>query len=126
MDRGDIRETATKQLWLVNNNFLFKSNQPTAMASIRCLHQWTVNCCSRFEVSTSKQTTPTTPTQIQIQQPPILISRRWAVALISSTLPFCLSPPSEARERRNKKTIPLEDYLTARLLLSLSLSLLFF
>ncbi|GMN34711.1 hypothetical protein TIFTF001_004860 [Ficus carica] len=80
------------------------------MASIRCLHQWTVNCCSRFEVSTSKQTTPT---QIQIQQPPILISRRCAVSLISSTLPFCLSPPSEARERRNKKTIPLEDYLTA-------------
>ncbi|XP_031404208.1 peptidyl-prolyl cis-trans isomerase FKBP18, chloroplastic isoform X2 [Punica granatum] len=45
---------------------------------------------------------------------PVRISRRSAI-LISSSLPFTLTslpPPSEARERRNKKNIPLEEYST--------------
>ncbi|KAK4803689.1 hypothetical protein SAY86_003506 [Trapa natans] len=46
---------------------------------------------------------------------PLRFSRRSTV-LISSSIPFTLTslpPPSEARERRNKKNIPLDDYSTS-------------
>nr|GMD41990.1 peptidyl-prolyl cis-trans isomerase FKBP18, chloroplastic [Ipomoea batatas] len=53
-----------------------------------------------------------TPTQHLKQTSPI-ISRRSAVILIS-VLPLTLLPPQPllARERRNRKNIPLEDYQT--------------
>ncbi|EXB56284.1 Peptidyl-prolyl cis-trans isomerase FKBP18 [Morus notabilis] len=85
------------------------------MASIRCLHHWTVKCGGSIEVSTA---TNSKSTISQIQQP---ISRRCVILISSSvllpwsliSLPSPVVPPSEARERRNKKTIPLEDYLTS-------------
>ncbi|KAB1225834.1 Peptidyl-prolyl cis-trans isomerase FKBP18, chloroplastic [Morella rubra] len=81
------------------------------MASVRSLDGWTVNCHLQF-------CTKPTPNQARLPKQvvlPIPISRR--SALLISSLPFGLlishSPPSEARERRNRKTIPLEDYLTS-------------
>lgn len=78
---------------------------PTPMASIRSLGKWTVD----------HQIFPQ-HTTIQAKQAvvSIPISRRAAAILISS-LPFSvISLPkcSEARERRNKKAIPLEAYHT--------------
>lgn len=54
--------------------------------------------------------------QLRFSEP---ISRRSAI-LISSSVPFGLTwlpQPSEARERRNRKNIPLEDYATSRKLI---------
>lgn len=78
---------------------------PTPMASIRSLGKWTVDhqICPQHTTIQAKQAVVSIP-----------ISRRAAAILISS-LPFSvISLPkcSEARERRNKKAIPLEDYHT--------------
>ncbi|PON33098.1 Peptidyl-prolyl cis-trans isomerase, FKBP-type [Parasponia andersonii] len=81
------------------------------MASIRCLHQWSVND-GGLEFSSKPNTKE--PKQVVVSR--VAISRRCGILI--STLPFNLismwpQPPiSEARERRNRKTIPLEDYLT--------------
>ncbi|XP_035551408.1 peptidyl-prolyl cis-trans isomerase FKBP18, chloroplastic-like isoform X1 [Juglans regia] len=81
------------------------------MASFRSLDEYTVThllqLCAK-PISNQAQF----PKQAVL---PLPISRRSAILI--SSLPFGLlvshSPPSEARERRNKKTIPLEDYLTS-------------
>ncbi|KAG2698064.1 hypothetical protein I3843_07G132900 [Carya illinoinensis] len=81
------------------------------MASIRSLDEYTVThllqLCAK-PISNHAQF----PKQAFL---PLPISRRSAILI--SSLPFGLlvshSPPSEARERRNKKTIPLEDYVTS-------------
>ncbi|KDO85194.1 hypothetical protein CISIN_1g027748mg [Citrus sinensis] len=75
------------------------------MASIRSFGKWTVDhqICPQHTTIQAKQAVVSIP-----------ISRRAAAILISS-LPFSvISLPkcSEARERRNKKAIPLEDYHT--------------
>ncbi|XP_062165406.1 peptidyl-prolyl cis-trans isomerase FKBP18, chloroplastic [Alnus glutinosa] len=83
------------------------------MASVRSLDKGTVDHRHLLQPCAK-------PTTNQAQCPkqavfPIPISRRSAILI--SSLPFILishSPPSEARERRNKKAIPLEDYLTSR------------
>ncbi|XP_019186721.1 PREDICTED: peptidyl-prolyl cis-trans isomerase FKBP18, chloroplastic [Ipomoea nil] len=57
---------------------------------------------------------PTRPSNTPTQQASPIISRRSALILIS-VLPLTLLPPPQpllARERRNRKTIPLEDYNT--------------
>lgn len=78
---------------------------PTPMASIRSFGKWTVDhqICPQHTTIQAKQAVVSIP-----------ISRRAAAILISS-LPFSvISLPkcSEARERRNKKAIPLEAYHT--------------
>ncbi|KAK0577450.1 hypothetical protein LWI29_033076 [Acer saccharum] len=80
------------------------------MASIRNLNRWTLDHHHHLHECSKQQTQPTKHVVFSIP-----ISRRSATILISS-LPLIslISPPqhAEARERRNKKTIPLEDYLT--------------
>lgn len=93
-----------------------------ASNSIRCMHQWPavngehylfqvcyrVPKAKRYQKQRREQA-------VNLTAIPISISRRSAILI--SSLPFSLislSPPSEARERRNKKTIPLEDYVTSR------------
>ncbi|KAL5557687.1 hypothetical protein UlMin_033898 [Ulmus minor] len=77
------------------------------MASLRCLHRVSVNCdATKFQNPKKKEA---------VVLNSIAISRRCVIVICS--LPFSLSPavpvgPSEARERRNRKTIPPEDYLT--------------
>ncbi|XP_042011607.1 peptidyl-prolyl cis-trans isomerase FKBP18, chloroplastic-like isoform X2 [Salvia splendens] len=56
--------------------------------------------------------------------PPLPISRR--SALLISVLPFCIIAHPQtllARERRTRKTIPLEDYLSTRSLTNTTMSL---
>ena len=95
---------------------------PTAMASVRNIHRWAVDNLLLTPTSSAIQTQP--PKHVILPMP---ISRRCAILI--SVLPFSvISQPhsSDARERRTKKNIPLEDYLTSRELLipsSLSLSL---
>ncbi|KAJ4825261.1 Peptidyl-prolyl cis-trans isomerase fkbp18, chloroplastic [Turnera subulata] len=82
------------------------------MASIRNVGRWAVKHGNQLPVP-SKSTTKQTqhhPKEVTLAKP---TSRRSAILV--STLSFSLiSLPqlSEARERRNRKTIPLEDYLT--------------
>ncbi|KAF8406728.1 hypothetical protein HHK36_008820 [Tetracentron sinense] len=77
------------------------------MASIHSFDRWVdLLLCSR-PTATQKQH----PKQVVLRTP---ISRR--SALLISVLPLnfiSLSLPSQARERRNRKTIPLEDYMTS-------------
>ncbi|KAF3446920.1 hypothetical protein FNV43_RR12100 [Rhamnella rubrinervis] len=86
---------------------------------IRCLQKWPVNgehdglfqVCYRVPKGYQKQSREQV---VQSTAIPNSISRRCAILI--SSLPFSLislSTPSEARERRNRKTIPLEDYLTS-------------
>ncbi|XVF35804.1 hypothetical protein REPUB_Repub19eG0002300 [Reevesia pubescens] len=78
------------------------------MASVRIEQRWNLDyqkICSKCSATQTKNTK-----QVVLSVP---ISRRCAILV--SSLPFTLiSLPqfSVARERRNKKTIPLEDYLT--------------
>ncbi|KAK1304676.1 hypothetical protein QJS10_CPB11g02178 [Acorus calamus] len=81
------------------------------MASVNSFQRWVVEDLlfsstkhKKKEVQTRCELVPRMPT----------LSRRQA--LLISGLPFsfiALSPPSQARERRNKKFIPLEDYMTS-------------
>ncbi|OVA01462.1 Peptidyl-prolyl cis-trans isomerase [Macleaya cordata] len=78
------------------------------MTSIQSLERWAVDffLCSKPKI-----------VQNQSQNQailPIPISRRSAILI--SVLPFnliSLSPPSQARERRNRKIIPPEDFITS-------------
>ncbi|XP_022772543.1 peptidyl-prolyl cis-trans isomerase FKBP18, chloroplastic [Durio zibethinus] len=79
------------------------------MASVRILQIWNPDyhrICSKCTAANQTQNTK----QLVLSIP---ISRRCAILV--SSVPFSLiSLPhfSEARERRNKKTIPIEDYLS--------------
>ncbi|KAK6277802.1 PREDICTED: peptidyl-prolyl cis-trans isomerase FKBP18, chloroplastic [Theobroma cacao] len=78
------------------------------MASVRILQRCNLDChkiCSKCSANQTHNTK-----QVVLSIP---ISRRCAI-LVSSVPFFLVSLPqfSEARERRNKKTIPIEDYLT--------------
>ncbi|XP_021285470.1 peptidyl-prolyl cis-trans isomerase FKBP18, chloroplastic isoform X1 [Herrania umbratica] len=78
------------------------------MASVRILQRWNLDyhkICSKCSANQTHNTK-----QVVLSMP---ISRRRAI-LVSSVPFFLVSLPqfSEARERRNKKTIPIEDYLT--------------
>ncbi|XP_065880423.1 peptidyl-prolyl cis-trans isomerase FKBP18, chloroplastic isoform X2 [Euphorbia lathyris] len=79
------------------------------MASARSLERWTLNFTQPISKSTAKQNL-----NQQLNFSRIPNSRRCAILI--STLPFLsltlLPRTSEARERRNRKNIPLEDYLT--------------
>ncbi|XP_031270277.1 peptidyl-prolyl cis-trans isomerase FKBP18, chloroplastic [Pistacia vera] len=79
------------------------------MASIRSLNSWTVE--NHLQICSKHRTIQTqNANQVVVSIP---ISRRSAILI--SSLPFTLiSLPqhSEARERRNRKAVPLEDYLT--------------
>ncbi|KAL7154508.1 hypothetical protein ABFS83_03G006300 [Erythranthe nasuta] len=55
---------------------------------------------------------PPTPKTLTLALPPLTISRRSAAILIPLTL-IALPQTSLARERRSRKIIPLEDYLTS-------------
>lgn len=81
------------------------------------------NCSKPFN---TKQ--PQLPVVVVV--PLIPISRRCAIMMISTVLPLALisslPQPSMARERRNRKIIPLEDYLTSCQSLPLPLQLLTF
>lgn len=68
-------------------------------------------------------------TQTQLQSGKQLEISRRSTAILVSSLPFSLvnclfPPPLHARERRSRKKIPIDDYLTSRWF-SLSLLLLF-
>eukprot|EP00262_Sarcandra_glabra_P007576 TRINITY_DN20464_c0_g1_i1.p1 TRINITY_DN20464_c0_g1~~TRINITY_DN20464_c0_g1_i1.p1 ORF type:complete len:246 (+),score=30.26 TRINITY_DN20464_c0_g1_i1:70-738(+) len=78
------------------------------MASTQSFYRWAVDlllCSNR--TTYHKQC----PNQVLLPMP---ISRRYALLL--SVLPLNLiavsPPPSQARERRSRKSIPLEDYMT--------------
>ncbi|KAK4428307.1 MLO-like protein 5 [Sesamum alatum] len=80
---------------------------PTAMASLRPIEK----CTPKIPQSCSK---PTAHTKQELAFPPLSISRRSAILI--SVLPLTLTALPQtllARERRNRKTIPLEDYLTS-------------
>ncbi|KAJ6306170.1 hypothetical protein OIU78_021487 [Salix suchowensis] len=81
------------------------------MASTRSLDKWIVH-------RHLQNLAEFTPKQTQEQSNHVCLSKPTSrrCAILISTLPFTLiSLPqlAEARERRNKKTIPLEDYLTS-------------
>ncbi|XP_011041180.1 PREDICTED: peptidyl-prolyl cis-trans isomerase FKBP18, chloroplastic isoform X2 [Populus euphratica] len=81
------------------------------MASTRSLDQWSVHRHLQNLAASTPKKTQEQSNHVFLSKP---TSRRCAILI--STLPFTLtSLPqlSEARERRNKKTIPLEDYLTS-------------
>nr|AWW15204.1 peptidyl-prolyl cis-trans isomerase [Manihot esculenta] len=81
-----------------------------AMASMKSLDRWTVNQLQIASKFSGKQTQEPSK-QLLLSIP---TSRRCAILI--SSFPFSLvslTPLSEARERRNKKVIPLEDYLTS-------------
>ncbi|CAL2258064.1 unnamed protein product [Prunus armeniaca] len=93
------------------------------MASIRCLtvnhrhHHHHPRLSSSSSSKPSKSTTQVVDKAEQVVRVSVpissLISRRCAILI--TWLPLSLisaSPPSEARERRNRKVIPLEDYRT--------------
>ncbi|GMY28952.1 peptidyl-prolyl cis-trans isomerase FKBP18, chloroplastic isoform X1 [Fagus crenata] len=89
------------------------------MASVRSLYKWTVDQRQQqhhlLQICAKSTTNQSQHAKELVL--PIPISRRSAILI--SSLPLSLSlishspPSSEARERRNKKTIPLEDYLTS-------------
>lgn len=88
---------------------------PTAMASVQSVDKWAVDSLRLAPKASTIQTQ--SPKHVILPMP---ISRRCAILI--SVLPFSLiAQPysSEARERRAKKNIPLEDYLTGRQLLTL-------
>lgn len=98
--------------WAVKTLTMFIS---TAMASIRSLDKWTVNHRQQLQICAKSSTNQSQRANQLVL--PIPISRRSAILIYSLPLSFSLisySPQSEARERRNRKTIPLEDYLTSR------------
>ncbi|KAL6317610.1 hypothetical protein AAG906_030363 [Vitis piasezkii] len=79
------------------------------MASVRSIHRWDVDNLLLTPTSSAIQAQP--PKHVILPMP---ITRRCAILI--SVLPFSLiSQPhsSDARERRTKKNIPLEDYLTS-------------
>ncbi|KAJ7966995.1 Peptidylprolyl isomerase [Quillaja saponaria] len=81
------------------------------MASPRCSDKWTVDYSHFLNQVCLCPNQARNPKQVALSVSSV--SRR-SVLLISS-LPFIsitLSPPAEGRERRNRKTIPLENYLT--------------
>ena len=90
------------------------------MASVRSLYKWTVDQRQQqhhlLQICAKSTTNQSQHAKELVL--PIPISRRSAILI--SSLPLSLSlishspQSSEARERRNKKTIPLEDYLTSR------------
>ncbi|KAI3949696.1 hypothetical protein MKX01_040913 [Papaver californicum] len=80
------------------------------MTAVHSLERWAVDIfhCSKPELRNQNQT----HTQNQVVYP-IPISRRSAILI--SVIPFSLislPPSSQARERRNRKIIPAEDYVT--------------
>jgi peptidylprolyl isomerase len=82
------------------------------MASTRSLDKWSGHRHLQNLAESTPKKTQEQSNHVFLSNP---TSRRCAILI--STLPFTLtSLPqlSEARERRNKKTIPLEDYLTSR------------
>lgn len=96
-------------LWLVGIS-------PTVMASLKTLEKFILKKTPFF----SEPTIHTEPENVAVS--PLPISRRSAVLI--SVLPFSLVALPQtllARERRNRKAIPIEDYLTSRQSLSLSL-----
>ncbi|CAL5331986.1 hypothetical protein CsSME_00013366 [Camellia sinensis var. sinensis] len=84
------------------------------MASVQTLGRWTV----KNPVHGSKQITMSMDqTKQTVVVPMIPISRRSAILISALSLGgggglISLPQPAPARERRNKKIIPLEDYLT--------------
>lgn len=89
-------------LWLVGIS-------PTVMASLKTLEKFTLKKTPFF----SEPTIHTEPENVAVS--PLPISRRSAVLI--SVLPFSLVALPQtllARERRNRKVIPIEDYLTSR------------
>ncbi|KAF2310250.1 hypothetical protein GH714_007411 [Hevea brasiliensis] len=79
------------------------------MASMSSFERWTVNRLQIVSKSTAKQKQE--PSKLFLL--PVPTSRRCAILISALPLGLILLPPlSEARERRNKKAIPLEDYLT--------------
>ncbi|KAA8537382.1 hypothetical protein F0562_026931 [Nyssa sinensis] len=82
------------------------------MVSIQSLDRWTVY--NHRHLHCSKPTTNRTQQHIDQIVFPISISRRYAILVPALPLGLVSLPlPSEARERRNRKIIPLEDYLTS-------------
>lgn len=79
--------------------------KPVAMASLQRFGTWAVECS--YPSSSNVQTK-------QVIRPIIPISRRSAI-LISVLSVDLISTPLQtlARERRNRKVIPLEEYLTS-------------
>ncbi|KAI3980659.1 hypothetical protein MKX01_025224 [Papaver californicum] len=80
------------------------------MTAVQSLERWAVDIfhCSKPKLRNQKQT----QTQKQVVYS-IPISRRSAILI--SVIPFSLislPPSSQARERRNRKIIPPEDYVT--------------
>ncbi|KAI3864627.1 hypothetical protein MKX03_009147 [Papaver bracteatum] len=84
------------------------------MTSVQSLERWAVDIfhCSKPKLTNQNQIQIQTQTQNQVIFP-IPISRR--AAILISVIPFsliALPPSSQARERRSRKTIPPEDYVT--------------
>ncbi|XP_043709697.1 peptidyl-prolyl cis-trans isomerase FKBP18, chloroplastic isoform X2 [Telopea speciosissima] len=83
------------------------------MACVPSFEGWPGNILSCSKPSANSKQHPN-QNQVRLVALPIPISRR--SALLTTLLPLnliFLSPPSLARERRNRKTIPLEDYMTS-------------
>lgn len=92
------------------------------MASIKCIETRTVhNSLMGLKPTTinksQQQPNAKQEAPVVVVLPVLPISRRSAI-LMSPLLPLglisLLPKPSLARERRNRKTIPIEDYLTSR------------
>ncbi|XP_057974484.1 peptidyl-prolyl cis-trans isomerase FKBP18, chloroplastic isoform X2 [Malania oleifera] len=64
--------------------------------------------CSKFPTSTNQ----TEPTSQVVSPKPILRRRTLLISVLPLSL-ISLPQPLKARERRNRQTIPLEDYLTS-------------
>ncbi|XP_022135703.1 peptidyl-prolyl cis-trans isomerase FKBP18, chloroplastic [Momordica charantia] len=81
-----------------------------ALAVTKSLDSWSID---RLLPQTRSQSTPSSRANARQEALSLPISRRSAILI--SSLPFALVSvsPSEARDRRNKKTVPLEDYLTS-------------
>ncbi|KAI8013696.1 hypothetical protein LOK49_LG05G03927 [Camellia lanceoleosa] len=87
------------------------------MASVKSLGRWTVNNPAHGSKQTTMSMDQTKQTVVVVVVPMIPISRRSAILISALSLGgggglISLPQPSLARERRNKKIIPLEDYLT--------------
>jgi hypothetical protein len=87
------------------------------MASISSLHRWASNQHSRLPRITSISEADQSRPINQVVAFSVPISRRDASIILLSSIPltsfFVLTPSSsEARERRSRKVIPLEEYST--------------
>lgn len=99
------------------DGFAFKV---TAMSLLTSLDQWRVDNHLRNCSKRSLGEAPQSNRKVVLPVP--IFSRRSLVLISSVPLSLILPPPeySEARERRNRKVVPLKDYLTTSIYLPIT------